>query len=53
MLFQQGPADTLDYMLLGYGVIFGVLGLYILNLLLRFRSLRRDEELLADMTEED
>lgn len=53
MFFQQGPAQTLDYMLLGFGVIFGVMGLYILNLILRFRNLQRDEELLSEISEED
>lgn len=53
MLYQAGPADTLDFMLLGYGVIFGVMGLYVLNLILRTRNLRRDEDLLSEVAEED
>lgn len=52
MLFQQGPADTFNYMLLGFAVILGVMGLYIANIALRFRSMRRDLKVLQDIAED-
>jgi hypothetical protein len=45
-MLQQAPADTLSYMLLGFGVIFLGLGVLILSLAVRFRNLRRDVEIL-------
>jgi hypothetical protein len=52
MLIQQGPADTLTYMLLGFAVILGVMGLYIANIALRFRNMRRDLKVLEDIAED-
>ncbi len=46
MFFQEAPADTFNYMVLGYGVIFAVMGLFIASLVVRFRNLGRDLELL-------
>lgn len=49
VLLQEGPAQTTDYMLLGYAVIFGVMLLYVLSLYLRQRNLERDLELMQDL----
>ncbi len=49
MFLQEGPADTLAYMLLGYGVILGAMAAFIVNLVLRFRNLRKDVELLEEL----
>jgi hypothetical protein len=46
---QEGPAETTDFMLLGFSVILGVMALYVANLFLRFRNLRRDREILEDV----
>lgn len=51
-LLQQGPADTFDYMVLGFGVILGVMALYVIILILRFRNARRDREVLQEILEE-
>lgn len=48
-LLQEGPADTLDYMIMGYAVIFGVMLIYLVSLWVRSRNLRRDLEILADL----
>ena len=47
------PANTLSYMLIGYGIIFGVMFLYLASMLIRWRNLRQDEELLGKLTEDD
>ena len=49
MFLQEAPADTLNYMILGYTVILGTMGLFILRLAFRFRGLRRDLELLDEL----
>ena len=51
LLLQQGPADTLNYMVAGYAVIFGVMLLYLGSLIIRSRNLRQDIELLEDLEE--
>lgn len=52
MLFQQGPAETFNYMVLGYAVILGVMGVYIANIALRFRNMRHDLKVLQDIAED-
>ncbi len=49
MFLQEGPADTLNYMILGYIVILGTMTLFVLRLAMRFRGLRRDLELLDEL----
>jgi hypothetical protein len=39
-------AQTTNYMLAGYIVIFGAMALYLISLAARWRKLRRDEEML-------
>ena len=41
-------AQTTNYMLAGYMVIFGVMALYLVSLAARWRRLRRDERILED-----
>lgn len=48
-LSQQGPAETGEFMLLGYAVILGVMAMYIVNLYLRFRNLGRDRAALDEV----
>jgi preprotein translocase subunit SecG len=51
MLFlqQQGPANTVSYMILGYAVIFIVISIYLASLAIRSRNLRQDLEVLKDL----
>ena len=49
ILLQEGPAETTNYMLLGYGVIFFVLGIYIVSLYVRNRNLKRDAAMLEEL----
>ena len=52
MLFQNGPADTLDFMLLGYAVILVFMGGSIGSLVVRARQLKRDEHTLEEVAEQ-
>jgi hypothetical protein len=49
MLLENGPIDTLGYMILGYSVIFGVLALHIWSLRFRRINLEKDLELLEEI----
>jgi len=51
MFLQEGPAQTTNYMILGYVVIFGMMGLYGISLWIRQRSLRQDLAILQDLDE--
>jgi CcmD family protein len=48
-VLQQTTPDTLDYMLLGYGVIFVVMGIYIFSLFNRSKKLQQDLQNLEEM----
>ena len=39
-------AETTNYMLAGYAVIFGTMALYLVSLAARWRKLRQDEQML-------
>jgi hypothetical protein len=49
---MDAPADTLNYFIAGYSVIFGVMLVYLISLFVRFRNLRQDEKTLEEMEEE-
>ena len=46
MLNLIQPADTTNYMIAGYAVIFGTMLLYIFSLLVRRKNLKQDLEIL-------
>jgi hypothetical protein len=41
-------AETTNYMLAGYAVIFGTMALYLVSLVARWRRLQRDEQMLEE-----
>ena len=41
-------AETTNYMLAGYAVIFGTMALYLVSLVARWRRLQQDEQMLED-----
>lgn len=41
--------DTSSYMIAGYAVAFVVMGMYIASLIIRWRNLRQDEQMLSDL----
>ncbi len=49
ILLQEAPPNTDAYMIAGYIVIFGVMLIYLVSLIVRQRSLRKDLELLEDL----
>jgi hypothetical protein len=53
MLFQDAPANTLAFMITGFGVILGAMALFVVSLIYRFSKLRRDLAHLRDIEGED
>jgi hypothetical protein len=49
MILQEGPAQTTNYMIMGYVVIFGMMLIYIASLYLRQRNLKQDLELMEEL----
>jgi hypothetical protein len=49
MMLQETPAETFGYMVVGYAVILGTMGLFVASLISRFRNLRKDLELLEEI----
>ena len=49
MFFQEAPAETFNYLVFGYAVILGTMALFVASLLIRFKNLRRDLELLDEL----
>jgi hypothetical protein len=45
--------NTLNFMYMGYSVIFGVGALYLISLWVRFRSLRQDEKALDELEKKE
>lgn len=46
---QQTTPDTSNYMVAGFGVIFGAMLIYLISLVVRFRNLRQDLEMLQEL----
>jgi hypothetical protein len=53
ILLQEGPADTTDFMIAGYAVIFGVMLIYLISLFVRQRNLNKDLEVLEEIQGEE
>lgn len=50
---QEGPANTNNYMIAGYAVIFGVILIYLISLYVRRRNMEKDLELLEELEERE
>ena len=49
MFLQDAPADTASYMILGFGLILGLFGLYLVSLAVRWRNAQRDLRMLEEI----
>jgi len=49
MFLQDAPADTASYMILGFGVILGLIGLCLVSLAVRWRNAQRDLRMLEEI----
>ncbi len=49
LLLQQAPAETTNYMIAGYAVIFSIMLLYAASIFIRRRKLRRNLETLNEI----
>ena len=48
---MEAPADTLNFMIAGYTVIFGGMGLYVVSLVVRLRRLKQEHADLETLDE--
>jgi hypothetical protein len=48
LFLQEGPAETTAYYIAGYAVFFTVMAFYLISLILRWRNLKQEYELLQD-----
>ena len=46
---MDAPANTLNYMIAGFVVFFSITAIYLVSLVLRWRAVRRDLELLESL----
>jgi hypothetical protein len=53
VLGLQTPPDTIGYLIVGYAIIGGIGLLYVLSLLLRQRSLKRDLDVIERLYLDD
>ena len=49
MLFQEATPNTVRYLVAGYAVIFGLMGLFLFSLVSRWRNLKKDLALLDEL----
>ncbi len=52
MFFQEITPDTSGYMIAGYAIALTVMAIYLASLIIRWRNLNRDLEMLAEMDKE-
>jgi Heme exporter protein D (CcmD) len=45
----EGPIQTFNYMVLGYAVILGCIAALLISMVVRYRKLRRELEMLQDL----
>ena len=50
--FQEPTPDTSGYMIVGYIIAFAVMGMYVASLVIRWRNLNQDQQLLEEMEKE-
>jgi CcmD family protein len=48
-ILQQAPAQTTNYMVAGYVVIFSIMFLYVLSLVLRTRRLKQELQMIEEL----
>lgn len=50
---MEGPANTVSYFVAGYVVIFGIMGFYLASLIVRWRNLKQDEQMLTELEKKE
>ncbi len=52
LFFQESTPDTSSYMIAGYTIAFVVMGIYVASLLIRWRNLKQDLQILENLQAE-
>jgi hypothetical protein len=53
LILQDAPAETTNFMIAGYAVIFGMMLIYLVSLLIRQRNFQKDLEVLEEIQGEE
>lgn len=48
-ILAQGPAETTGYFIAGYAIIFGVMFIYLVSLVVRWRNQSQDLQILSEI----
>ncbi len=51
-MIQQAPAETTNYMIAGYAVIFSIMLIYTVSIFLRRRNVQRDLQTLSELEQQ-
>jgi hypothetical protein len=49
----MGPIETTNYMIAGYTVIFGVMAVYLVSLIVRWRKHEQDLQVLQELDDKE
>jgi hypothetical protein len=52
MFLQDGPIESFNYMVAGFSVIIGAIGIFIISLVNRFRKLKQEEAALEQIEDD-
>ena len=50
---MEEPLNSINYLIAGYSVIFGIMLIYLVSLIVRWRNLREDEKMLSALEKKD
>jgi hypothetical protein len=50
---MEEPLNSINYFIAGYSVIFGIMLIYLVSLIVRWRNLREDEKILSALERKD
>jgi hypothetical protein len=53
MLLQEGPIESFNYMVAGFTVILGAMGIFVYSLVLRTRKLLHEKTMLEGIGEQE
>ena len=46
---MEGPANTVNYFIAGYVVVFGIMAAYVISLAVRWNNLKQDAAVLEEL----
>ena len=50
---MEGPANTVNYFIAGYVVIFGIMAAYLVSMFVRWNNLKQDAAILEELEKKE